>query len=96
MIEKLIERVKTCKTKSEKQVLAAEIISALPQFLKDLGEKEQKYNTLLRKCVESEGSRTAGLLILEEHDIHKEFKYIKRLYEIAEKSISVLNMYTEK
>jgi hypothetical protein len=93
-MKELIESTKKARTRTEKQALAAELVSALPQFLIELGDVEQKYNILLRMCIFSEGSKTGGELLIQDTDVHKEYKQKKRLYEAINTAISVLNMYT--
>ena len=93
-MEELLKKIEFAKTRPEKQILAAQIIANVSQFLKDFGELEQRYNIAFRKCVISEGTKSGGELVIAETDIYKEYKYKKRLYEAINTALMVLNMYT--
>lgn len=95
MIE-LLKKLPEAKTKQERQDLSAAIISKLPQFYDDLGEIEQKYFKGLKQCVESEGSKSGGEILMQVTDLYKEYKKKKRLYEAIQMALPVLNMFTRE
>jgi len=93
-MEQLLKQVKNAKTKVEKQELSAQFIAEMPTFLQEMGDIEQKYSQLFRECVSSEGTKSGAELIISETPLHKEYKYKKRLYDMVNSALSVLNMYT--
>ena len=93
-MDKLIEQVHLAVTKQQKQELSAQIMSVMPQFMKELGALEQNYWRGYHKCVDAEGSKAAGEILMNESDTYKDYKYKKRLYEAIESTIKVLSMYT--
>jgi len=93
-MEELLKQVEKATTRVQKQELSAKLMSAMPKFLLELGELEQKYMKGLKISVDSEGSKSAGELLIGETDLHREYKYKKRLYDSINATIKVLNMYT--
>ena len=93
-MENLLIRVPLASTRTQKQMLSAEIIASMPGFLREYGEIEQRYMVGLKKCADAEGSKTRAELLIGETDLYKEYKYKKRLYDTITSTIGVLNMYT--
>lgn len=93
-MEELLKKVITAKTRIEKQNLSLEFMVALPQFLKELGELEQRYLKGLKTCADAEGSKARAELLMGETDLHREYKYKRRLYDTILSTIKVLDMYT--
>lgn len=95
-METLLKKVIGAKTRVAKQELSAEIMAELPQFLNELGELEHRYNVGLKKCADAEGSKSRAELLMGETELHREFKYKRRLYDTILSTIKVLDMYTGK
>ena len=91
---KLLQQLPTAKTKQEKQELSAKIVAKLPEFIKELGELEQKYYKGLKTCVDSVGSKSGGEVLIKETDIHKKYMEKRRVYETIRIALPVLSMYT--
>lgn len=95
MIE-LLKKLPETKNKQERQDLSAQIIAKLPDFYTELGELEQKYYKGLKNCIDSEGSKSGGEILMQVTDLHKEYKKMKRLYEAVQMALPVLNMFTRE
>ena len=92
MIELLL-KLPDMKNKQEKQLLYAQIIAKLPEFITELGEVEQKYYRGLQACIQSEGSKSGGEALMQATDVHKEYRAKKRLYDAIMSALPVLGMY---
>jgi hypothetical protein len=96
MIEELLKKLPEAKTKQERQDLSALIIASLPDFFEELGIIEQEYFRGLKRCVDSEGSKSAGEVLIQETDLYRKYKKTKRLYDAIQMALPVLNMYTRE
>lgn len=96
MIEELLKKLPDAKTKQERQDLSALIISQLPDFFEELGKIEQEYFRGLKQCVDAEGSKSGGEILMQVSDRYKEYKKKKRIYETVQMALPVLNMFTRE
>lgn len=95
-LTELLQKLPEARTRTEKQELSAKIVALMPEFIKELGDAEQKYQKALRGGVNLEGSKSAAELLVHETDVYKVFKALKRLYEAVQSALPVLNMYTKE
>lgn len=83
-----------CKTKEERQVAMLHLVASLSDFNGIFSTLEQKYYQGLKNCVDSEGSKSAGELLMAPTEVATQYRSSKRLIDIANSALSVGQMYT--
>lgn len=96
LLQEELKKLSQSKDRIQKQQTAARILEIMVDFRVVLADLEQEYYKIFKGAHEMEGTKSGAELMVKELPQYKKYKKAKMLYELAQNSLPVLQMYTKE